>query len=91
MTDVRSARSRATIQDVADEAGLSRGTVSRVLNDEPYVSAEAREAVQAAVRRVGYVRSAAARSLVTRRSGPSRSSCTNRASRCSTTRTSATS
>ncbi len=48
---------------------LSRGTVSRVLNDEPYVSAEAREAVQAAVRRVGYVRSAAARSLVTRRSG----------------------
>ncbi|MGN7192135.1 MULTISPECIES: LacI family DNA-binding transcriptional regulator [unclassified Curtobacterium] len=69
MTDVRAARSRATIQDVADEAGLSRGTVSRVLNDEPYVSAEAREAVQAAVRRVGYVRSAAARSLVTRRSG----------------------
>ncbi|QKS12805.1 LacI family DNA-binding transcriptional regulator [Curtobacterium sp. Csp1] len=69
MTDVRAARTRATIQDVADEAGLSRGTVSRVLNDEPYVSAEAREAVQAAVRRVGYVRSAAARSLVTRRSG----------------------
>ncbi|MBT2502417.1 LacI family DNA-binding transcriptional regulator [Curtobacterium sp. ISL-83] len=69
MSDVRSARTRATIQDVADEAGLSRGTVSRVLNDEPYVSSEAREAVQAAVRRVGYVRSAAARSLVTRRSG----------------------
>jgi DNA-binding LacI/PurR family transcriptional regulator len=69
MSDVRSARSRATIQDVADEAGLSRGTVSRVLNDEPYVSPKAREAVQDAVRRVGYVRSAAARSLVTRRSG----------------------
>ena len=69
MSDVRAARSRATIQDVADEAGLSRGTVSRVLNDEPYVSPKAREAVQEAVRRVGYVRSAAARSLVTRRSG----------------------
>ncbi|OIH92502.1 LacI family DNA-binding transcriptional regulator [Curtobacterium sp. MCBA15_001] len=69
MTDVRAARPRATIQDVADEAGLSRGTVSRVLNDEPYVSAEARDAVREAVRRVGYVRSAAARSLVTRRSG----------------------
>lgn len=69
MTDASSVRSRATIQDVAVEAGLSRGTVSRVLNDEPYVSAKAREAVQEAVRRVGYVRSAAARSLVTRRSG----------------------
>ena len=69
MSEVRAARPRATIQDVADEAGLSRGTVSRVLNDEPYVSPKAREAVQEAVRRVGYVRSAAARSLVTRRSG----------------------
>lgn len=69
MSEVRSARQRATIQDVADEAGMSRGTVSRVLNDEPYVSPKAREAVQDAVRRVGYVRSAAARSLVTRRSG----------------------
>ncbi|PCN49683.1 LacI family transcriptional regulator [Curtobacterium sp. 'Ferrero'] len=69
MSDVRTSRARATIQDVADEAGLSRGTVSRVLNDEPYVSPKAREAVQEAVRRVGYVRSAAARSLVTRRSG----------------------
>jgi len=61
MSDLRSARTRATIQDVADEAGLSRGTVSRVLNDEPYVSPKAREAVQEAVRRVGYVRSAASR------------------------------
>ncbi|WP_316316757.1 LacI family DNA-binding transcriptional regulator, partial [Clavibacter michiganensis] len=44
MSDVRTSRARATIQDVADEAGLSRGTVSRVLNDEPYVSPKAREA-----------------------------------------------
>ncbi len=69
MTDVRAARTRATIQDVADEAACPAAPSPRVLNDEPYVSAEAREAVQAAVRRVGYVRSAASRSLVTRRSG----------------------
>lgn len=69
MSEVRTARRRATIQDIADAAGLSRGTVSRVLNDEQYVSDAAREAVQDAIRRVGYVRSAAARSLVTRRSG----------------------
>ncbi|MGU3411252.1 LacI family DNA-binding transcriptional regulator [Microbacterium sp. M1A1_1b] len=69
MPDGRPTRSRVTIQHVADEAGLSRGTVSRVLNDEPYVSDEARDAVREAVRRVGYVRSAAARSLVTSRAG----------------------
>ena len=64
----RPARRRATINDVAAEAGISRGTVSRVLNSERYVSAEAREAVEAAVARVGYVRNTAARNLVTQRS-----------------------
>jgi DNA-binding LacI/PurR family transcriptional regulator len=60
---------RATINDVAAVAGISRGTVSRVLNGEPYVSAHARDAVERAVEEVGYVRNAAARNLVTRRSG----------------------
>ena len=64
-----SGRSRsATIHDVAAAAGLSRGTVSRVLNDEPYVSPEARAAVEQAIRRVGYSPNAAARNLQTRRS-----------------------
>lgn len=58
---------RATIFDVAAEANVSRGTVSRVLNDEPYVSATARLAIEAAIAKVGYVRNMAARNLVTRR------------------------
>lgn len=60
-------RRRATIFDVAAEAQVSRGTVSRVLNGEPYVSASAREAIEQAIARVGYVRNMAARNLVTQR------------------------
>src|ERR671923_292856 len=39
----------ASIKDVATEAGLSVATVSRVLNDHPSVSADARTRVLAAV------------------------------------------
>lgn len=60
---------RATIFDVAAEAGVSRGTVSRVLNGEPYVSAASREAIDAAIAKVGYVRNTAARNLATQSSG----------------------
>ena len=56
---------RATIFDVAAEANVSRGTVSRVLNGEPYVSAAARTAIEEAIAKVGYVRNMAARNLVT--------------------------
>lgn len=59
---------RATIHDVAAVAGISRGTVSRVLNGQRYVSEQARVAVEAAVAEVGYVRNAAARNLVTQQS-----------------------
>ena len=59
---------RATIHDVAAEAGMSHGTVSRVLNSERYVSADARTAVEAAIAKVGYVRNTAARNLKTQRS-----------------------
>ncbi|WP_309709220.1 LacI family DNA-binding transcriptional regulator [Pseudolysinimonas sp.] len=64
-----SRQKRATIFDVAAEAGVSRGTVSRVLNGEPYVSARAREAIEAAIAKVGYVRNTAARNLATQSSG----------------------
>ncbi|TDN91448.1 LacI family DNA-binding transcriptional regulator [Microbacterium sp. BK668] len=57
-------RRRATVKDVATEAGVSRGTVSRVLNGQPYVSEEAREAIEAAIAKVGFVPNRAARSLV---------------------------
>ncbi|BCL32689.1 transcriptional regulator [Streptomyces aurantiacus] len=57
-----------TIHDVAREAGVSRGTVSRVLNGGHYVSPTAQEAVNAAIRRTGYVVNRHARSLITGRS-----------------------
>ncbi|MDX3192525.1 LacI family DNA-binding transcriptional regulator [Streptomyces sp. MN03-5084-2B] len=58
-----------TLDDVAAFAGVSRSTASRVLNDDTYVSAVAREKVIAAARDVGYSPNQAARSLVTRRTG----------------------
>ncbi|TDU83395.1 LacI family transcriptional regulator [Kribbella voronezhensis] len=49
--------------DVARLAGVSQKTVSRVLNDEPYVKEEVRLRVQAAMRELGYRRNDAARAL----------------------------
>lgn len=68
MTPSNGRKKRATILDVAKVSGISRGTVSRVLNGEPYVSDAAREAVNKAVREVGYVPNTAARNLVRQRS-----------------------
>jgi LacI family transcriptional regulator len=45
----------ATIRDVAQRAGVSTMTVSRVLNNSGYVSADARTRVEAAVAELGYV------------------------------------
>ena len=44
---------RPTLEAVAALAGVSRGTVSRVINDSPQVSARARAAVQAAIDQLG--------------------------------------
>jgi len=52
---------------VAAEANVSRGTVSRLLNGERYVSETSREAIELAIKKVGYVRNMAARNLVTQR------------------------
>ncbi|TDO47329.1 DNA-binding LacI/PurR family transcriptional regulator [Kribbella sp. VKM Ac-2527] len=49
--------------DVAKLAGVSQKTVSRVLNDEPYVKEEVRLRVLAAVRELGYRRNESARAL----------------------------
>lgn len=46
---------RPTIQMVAELAGVSRGTVDRVLNDRPHVNEAARRRVLEAVRELGYV------------------------------------
>ncbi len=60
-------RSSPTLDEVAELAGVSRATVSRVINDSPRVSPEAREAVHSAVAQLRYVPNRMARSLVTRR------------------------
>ena len=57
----------ATLEQVAKVAGVSRATVSRVVNGSPRVSGDVRRAVEAAVVELGYVPNRAARSLVTRR------------------------
>lgn len=46
---------RPTIQMVADLAGVSRGTVDRVLNGRSYVSAQVRQRVLDAIQETGYV------------------------------------
>ena len=62
-------RRKPTIRDVATVAGVSRGTVSRVINGGRWVSPEARTAVEEAIRSTGYTANHAARSLATGRSG----------------------
>ncbi|AYY12906.1 LacI family transcriptional regulator [Actinobacteria bacterium YIM 96077] len=62
-----SADARPTLDEVAEYAGVGRGTVSRVINGSSQVSPKAREAVERAVAELGYVPNLAARSLVTRR------------------------
>ncbi|MDP9914014.1 LacI family transcriptional regulator [Variovorax boronicumulans] len=53
----------ATIKDVALQAGVSVTTVSHVVNDTRHVSAKVRERVELAIRELGYVPNAMARSL----------------------------
>ena len=56
-----------TLEEVARRAGVSRATVSRVINDSPKVSPQARTAVLEAVAELQYVPNQVARSLVRRR------------------------
>jgi Transcriptional regulators len=56
-----------TLEEVAKLAGVSRSTVSRVVNQHPNVRPEVRERVWEVIRKTGYQPHAAARSLATRR------------------------
>lgn len=57
--------SRATISDVAKLAGVSKKTVSRVLNNEASVKADTRQQVQIAIEQLGYKPDLSARRLRT--------------------------
>jgi DNA-binding LacI/PurR family transcriptional regulator len=58
---------RPTLEQVARRAGVSRATVSRVVNGSTAVTPEVRSIVLQAVHDLGYVPNQAARSLVTQR------------------------
>ena len=59
---------RTRIEDVAQQAGVSMKTVSRVLNNEPNVSPRTRTLVEAAVEKLRYRPLPSARVLAGRRS-----------------------
>ncbi|MER5212975.1 LacI family DNA-binding transcriptional regulator [Streptomyces sp. NPDC002838] len=58
---------RPTLEDVARRAGVSKSTVSRVINAEPRVRVEVVERVREVIAELGYVPNQAARQLVTHR------------------------
>jgi LacI family transcriptional regulator len=56
------------LEDIAKQAGVSRSTVSRVINNEPYVSEKTRTHVLEIIERLNFSPNHAARTLVTQRS-----------------------
>ncbi|MFE9017243.1 LacI family DNA-binding transcriptional regulator [Streptomyces sp. NPDC007808] len=62
-------RRQPTLDEVAEHAGVSRSVASRALNNAPHVSRAKREAVERAVRHLGYVPNPSARALATRQTG----------------------
>lgn len=59
---------RVTIHDVAQRAGVSVTTVSRVLNDRGYISAEMKEKVLKAIEELNYIPNEMARSFFSNQS-----------------------
>ena len=57
-----------TLEDIARQAGVSRSTVSRVINDRPNVREDVRKRVLQVIEDTGYHPNAAARSLASQRS-----------------------
>lgn len=58
-----------TLEQIGRIAGVSRSTVSRVLNDHPGVRAEVRARVEAVIDETGYFPNQAARALASNRTG----------------------
>lgn len=59
---------RPTITTLAESLGVSKMTISRVINNQPGVSEELRQRIQEKIDELGYVPSAQARSLATGKS-----------------------
>ena len=57
-----------TLEDIAQKAGVSRSTVSRVINEHPNVRADVRQRVLQVIRSTDYHPNAAARTLASQRS-----------------------
>ena len=57
-----------TLEQIAQLAGVSRSTASRVINEQPSVRPEVRERVWQVIREHGYQPNQAARSLASTRS-----------------------
>src|SRR5262249_19696319 len=55
--------SRLTIMEIAKQAGVSRSTVSRVINDDPKVNSDTRARVRSVMQTLNYHPSIAARGL----------------------------
>jgi len=60
---------RPTLDEVARLAGVSRAAASRAINQSGHASAATRDAVERAVRELGYVPNPTARALATKQSG----------------------
>jgi len=63
----RKRKQKPTINDVAQLAGVSKKTVSRVINRSPLLNQATRERVEAAIAKLGYVPNPQARALALRR------------------------
>ena len=57
-----------TLEDIAKQAGVSRSTVSRVVNENPNVSSDVRKRILEVIQATGYHPNAAARTLASQRS-----------------------
>lgn len=62
-------KTNLTLEDIGRLAGVSRSTVSRVINEHQNVRPDVRQRVLDAIERTGYTPNAAARSLVSGRTG----------------------
>ncbi|MDR7275314.1 LacI family DNA-binding transcriptional regulator [Catenuloplanes atrovinosus] len=62
-------RRQPTLDEVAERAGVSRSAASRAINKAPHVSRATRDAVETAVRELGYLPNRTARALATRQTG----------------------